>query len=393
MLCTMYMETKKSMILKIIIIGVIIGIILIIVMLHNLNNFPRPTGDYGVGVTSYHLVDAQRIEPNNPQASRELMLHIWYPTSSLIKTAQTPYDRDAVENALDFIHQQSGMPLWLLGGLKKTKTYAIKNAAISLNNAKYPMLILSHGAGPMIQQYTSLCEELASHGYIVVGINHSYMAPITRFPDGRVIKGLLNAKKKEGKEAARIWKKEQFEMAVQDIIFVLNSLPAMNTQSSWLLYNKFDLDHVGMCGHSAGGALALRMCMEDGRIKAGVALDSEIRGDKALLPFSTPFLEIIGEGSHLWAGQEGKESQVRLIQLSKMPNMRMSIVRFKEAGHGVFYDLPLLLHTTLATRIASHFIHVDVDASSSQARDISKKVNQRIVIFFDTYLKNKKLHG
>jgi dienelactone hydrolase len=334
----------------------------------------------------HHFIDMHRAESNNPHAHRELMLHIWHPTDNPTKITQTLYDQDALENTREFIHQQSGVPLWLLSGLNNTKTYAKPHEPISLHNAQYPVIIISHGAGPMIEHYTALCEELASNGYIVVGVNRPYMAPITRFPDGRIIKGLLNSKKKEGKEVAKIWKKEQAEVAVHDMEFVLNSLEQLNAQPSFPLYKKLDLDHIGICGHSAGGALAMRMCMEDARLKAGVALDSEIRDDKTM-PFSTPFLAMIGEKSHVWAGQEGKEAQEKLTQFSLEPNVRMSIIRFKNAGHGVFYDLPLLLHTTLATQIASHFIPVDVDTSSSQARDISKKVNEHIVNFFDTYLK------
>lgn len=376
------------MILEIIIIGVVVGIVFGVTMLRNRNNFPIPTRQYGVGTIYHHLIDTHRIESNNPNAHRELMLHLWYPTNMTIKTAETSYDQDALKNALEFIHQQSGIPFWLLSGLKKTKTYAKPNELISLNNEIYPVIIISHGAGPMIEHYTALCEELASHGYIVVGVNRPYMAPITRFPDNRIIKGLLNAKKKEGKEAAKIWKKEQAEVAIHDIDFVLNSIEKLNAQSSWPLYNKLDLDHIGICGHSAGGTLAMRMCMKDDRFKAGVALDSELRDNK-IMTFSTPFLAIIGEKSHLWIGQEGKKAKEKLIQLAQMSNKHMSIIRFKDAGHGVFYDLPLLLHTTLATQIASHIMHFDIDTSSSQARDIIKNVNHCIVNFFDTVLKDK----
>ena len=58
-------------------------------MFGNLNNFPAPTGCYGVGTTELHLIDTKRKEPNNPNSPRELMLHIWYPTN--IKTENFVY--------------------------------------------------------------------------------------------------------------------------------------------------------------------------------------------------------------------------------------------------------------------------------------------------------------
>lgn len=348
--------------------------------------FPAPTGRYGIGITEIHLIDAQRKEPNNPNMQRELMLHIWYPTDIKVEKPNTPYNADAIENFREFILGRSTIPAWLLSGLEKTKVYEQHNATLA-NGDLFPVIIVTHGSGPMIQQYTWLTQELASQGYIVVGINHPYMAAVTRFPDGRCIASLIPAKKKAGKEIIRAWKREQMEIAAHDVSFVLDNLAQLNAQPSSMFYKKLDLDHIGMVGHSGGGSLTMRMCLQDARIKAGVAFDCGLRGNLKMMPLQIPFLEIVGKKSRIWADAEGKIELEKLNQLCRASQGNMTIIELDNVGHGAFTDLPLLLHETLLGKLLSKFISVDVNASSAQARKMQTIAKKYTVDFFDKFLK------
>lgn len=350
--------------------------------------FPAPSGRYGVGITELHLIDPKRKEANNPNASRELMLHIWYPTSIKIEKPNSPYNADAIENFKEFILTQNAIPRWLLTRLQKTKIYEQHNAGLANGNL-FPVIILTHGSGPMIQQYTWLTQELASQGYIVIGINHPYMAAITRFPDGRCIRSLLPAKKKLGKEITRAWKREQFETAAHDISFVLDTIAQLNAQPSSMFYKKLDLDHIGMAGHSGGGALTMRMCLQDARIKAGIAFDSGLRGNLNALPLQTPFMEFIAKKSRIWADAEGKIEREKLNQLCATSHGNMKIIELENIGHGAFTDLPLLLHGTFFGKLFSKFITVDVDASATQALKMQNLAKKYTIDFFDKLLKDK----
>lgn len=368
-------------------IGFLITFTIIVIAFVNLNNFPAPTGRYGVGTTELHLIDTNRKEANNPNFPRELMLHIWYPTSIKTESPKILYNADAIENYKEFIQLQSTIPAWLLTGFQKTKIYARHNAVL-VNGDLFPVIIVSHGSGPMIQQYTWLTEELASQGYIVIGINHPYMAARTRFPDGRCINSLMTTKRKEGKEIARAWKQEQFETAAHDIAFVLNSISKFDTQSSWMFYKKLDLDHIGMAGHSSGGALTMYMCLKDARIKAGVAFDSGLRGNLNVVPLHTPFLEIVAKKSRIWADDEGKIESENLNRLCRA-SQNMTIIALDNIGHNAFTDLPLLLHETLLGQLLSKFIDVDLNASSVYSRKMQNITKKYTTDFFDKYLKNK----
>lgn len=350
--------------------------------------FPAPSGRYGVGTTEFHLIDSNRKEANNPNAPRELMLHIWYPTNIKIGNPNSPYNADAIENFKEFIFAQNTIPHWLLAGLQKTKIYEQHNAALANGNL-FPVIIVTHGSGPMIQQYTWITEDLASYGYIVVGINHPYMAAITRFPDGRCIRSLIPSKKKEGKEIARTWKREQFETLAHDITFVLDNLAEFNAQPSSMFYKKLDLDHIGMAGHSGGGSLTMRMSLQDSRIKAGIAFDSGLRGNLKMTPLQIPFLEIVGKKSRIWADAEGKIEREKLNQLCAASYGNMKIIELEDIGHGAFTDLPLLLHETLLGKLFSKFITVDVDASAAEARKMQNLAKKYTIGFFDKHLKDK----
>jgi predicted dienelactone hydrolase len=58
------------------------------------------------------------------------------------------------------------------------------NVHVSPEKSNYPVLIFSHGLTGFRNQNTFEVEELASHGYIIVGIDHTYDAAATIFTDG-----------------------------------------------------------------------------------------------------------------------------------------------------------------------------------------------------------------
>lgn len=357
-----------------------------IALYFNLQNFPKPTGQFGVGVTEYHLVDVTRQEPNHQEDYRELMVHIWYPSTNADKSNQTFIDRDALATSLTFVHKKTGIPLWLLQGLKSTKTYEKYAAPVNQDQKSFPIIMLSNASGTMAHHYAWLGQELASHGYIVVGINHPYMAGITRFPDGRVVKTLVHEKKQKDKTAANQWKQEYLNTATQDVSFVLDTLMQLNQDSSWLLYQKLALSHIGICGHSGAGSLAMRVSLHDNRIKAGVVLDSSTRGNESLEPLSVPFLILLADQSRVYKTTYAREALEQLAYKSKS----VTLTLIKGIGHGAFADLGLLLNQTLFTKIASHYVDVDLDASAGKVASVLPHIRKEILRFFDKNLKGPK---
>jgi pimeloyl-ACP methyl ester carboxylesterase len=123
------------------------------------------------------------------------------------------------------------------------------------------------------QLYTSQLEELASHGYVVAAVTHSYDGFLTVFPDGSYIAY-------DGKRWPQIPSVEgesnldQLEWHADDIRVVLDELS--RAPSTLPFSGRLDLAHVGAFGHSFGGIAAVHACQKDPRIKACLNQDGAV---------------------------------------------------------------------------------------------------------------------
>jgi predicted dienelactone hydrolase len=154
---------------------------------------PEPTGAYRVGTAIFHLTDTSRPDSlsKKPGQFRELMFQVWYPTDLTAKGKTAPYvPNPALLQALKD-EQHDGQDPAMLDSWKNVNTRAILNAPLSRKREKFPLLFFSHGLGEPRTNYTALSQDLASHGYIVVCIDHPY-GGITVLPDGRVISAAMD---------------------------------------------------------------------------------------------------------------------------------------------------------------------------------------------------------
>jgi len=75
-----------------------------------------------------------------------------------------------------------GLPSFMLDYLDKINTNVYRDAPII--DHTLPVLIFSHGYHSKANGYYSLLSEMASHGYIVFALNHTYESTGTTFLDG-----------------------------------------------------------------------------------------------------------------------------------------------------------------------------------------------------------------
>ena len=68
--------------------------------------------------------------------------------------------------------------------LGTVQTHAVENADLRSGPEKYPVLLIFHGLRFNVLGYSMLAEDLASHGYVVVGIDFPSIAFAVIFPDG-----------------------------------------------------------------------------------------------------------------------------------------------------------------------------------------------------------------
>lgn len=394
---------------KLLIFIAIFAILIPFFLFYPIAKFPAASGPYGVGQKQFHWVDTARKELNaqDPQhPNREIMAYVFYPTEKNDAAKTTPYDQDAMESSIEYLSSVGKLPTWLFSGLKSFKIHAQPNETLAKTLQPFPVVIFSHGGGPMVQQYSCLLEELTSQGFMVVAINHPYIAAITRYPDGRVIKSMYRDKNLEFKaleKAGKItkeealqmyitWKMQQLETNSQDIGFVITKIKELATHNDEL-WSHINVNKIGMLGHSFGGATTIRATRKDKRIKCGVNLEGGLHGEDIDNPFPTPFMIVLAEKSFLWNPNHPHFPKMdhdldALPRLAHFPGTNMKIVKIKDAGHNIFSDVSFQLNMTLFTRILSRYCDFSLGVPAGHATEIfHKDVMPTIVAFFDEQLK------
>lgn len=253
---------------------------------------PAPTGAFVVGRVTVHLTDTARTEPLAPEPRfRELMVDVWYPAEGVDGVA-APYLDSAVLAQLDNVrYYLRGATDALKDG--RVRTHAVQAAPFARALERAPILIFSHGGGEMRETYTAQLVDLASHGYVVAAITHTYDAAIAVFPDGRRVPYAAARWPKpttssiEGLPPGQEPSRDRLRWWADDIRFVLDQLIGARIEAPFA--GHLDAARVGAFGHSAGGQAAAHACQLDTRLRAclnqdGLAartpyfLDAEARG-------------------------------------------------------------------------------------------------------------------
>jgi hypothetical protein len=235
---------------------------------------PAPTGHRRVGTVSLHLVDPSRPDPWVPaEPTRQLVIQIWYPAAAVRGYPYAPWMTPGTARAYErAIHVPAGALDW-------PTTQAHLGAPASRREGARPVIIYSHGLGGERTEATALVEDLASHGYIVVTIDHIHDATVVELPDGHVETTAIPELTKDNELQVTT---KAIEARVTDTRFVLGRLAAINRGDNpdaehrplpHGLRGALDLTHIGMLGHSDGGATTGAVMHIDSRVSAGINLD------------------------------------------------------------------------------------------------------------------------
>ncbi|MCX5922695.1 MAG: dienelactone hydrolase family protein [Candidatus Dependentiae bacterium] len=354
---------------------------------------PEPTGFFNVGTTTYHWIDTKRKEMHADNAEhpyRELMVQVWYPAQqSTGKKAD--YMPPRVHNYIQDIVKKATATTWQGVGYitQNVATNSYKDVPIASENNTYPVIIFSHGFASINYVHTSFCEELASHGYIVIAPNHTYIADPVEFADGRII-GLADSFKtvQPGSQQFDKAMYNEIDVWIDDIKFILDELEKINNHDAKnILTHRLNVSAIGMVGHSFGGMTAHQVCSLDTRIKAGVDMDGALYGNlnrDVLIPFMYMYVEpqmLSKQELEMWHMQE--EDYVKFIQDMRANITKLSaslkgdayIIKFIQGDHMTFSDYLLLKHVSKPTML-----------NPLRGIEITRAL---LVDFFDKYLKGE----
>jgi dienelactone hydrolase len=328
-------------------------------------SLPEPTGNFNVGTVISDFTDVNRIEAFSKEEgkARKIAVQFWYPSD------------------------KTGSKL----------LYDISNAPISASQQNYPVLIFSHGAFGMRMSNASTFRELASHGYIVASIDHTYQAFYTAFADGEGIpvntEFLKDAMKVQtdnisSEESFKITQ-DWLKLRTADISLVIDHLKSGELGTSGeILKGHMDLTNIGLFGHSLGGAAAAQVGREREDVSAAIVIDGTMIGDIIALnsdnteiitdeSYSKPLMQMYGS---LFQKEEAKATSY-LPNINAFNNAMDASYSLwiKDSGHLNFTDLPRI----------SPFLSKMLGVGTIDSFECIKIVNAYSLAFFDQHIKGQ----
>jgi len=183
-----------------------------------------------------------------------------------------------------------------------------------------------------------LAEDLASHGYIVVGLDAPYRTGRVVFPDGRSIERRPenNPELYSGDAMFRLGEKLVDTWAA-DMRFVVDRLEQLD-QSDERFRGKLDLARLGAFGHSLGGAEALQFCHDDSRCKAVIDVDGLPWGSVVKEGFRQPVFFLFSDHSGDAADDESRAAVANFGSLFQHTQSGGGPLMIKGANHFMFSD-------------------------------------------------------
>ncbi|HYZ92288.1 MAG TPA: alpha/beta fold hydrolase [Actinomycetota bacterium] len=233
---------------------------------------PRPTGPFAVGRRSFGWIDRSRPELHTAATSdkRAVVGQIWFPAEQGSGEPAPYVERlSSISDGLANDGEIGAVAAW---GLRFVRDKALVNAAIAQKRAPYPVVILSPGNATNVSFYAAIAEELASNGYVVIGVDHPYQSAAVVLPDGTV--ATYDARDDAASPAkAEEGIRRKIDERTADLRFVLSEVARRG-----VFRKRLDLRRVAVVGHSNGGIAAAEVCRTDDRFQACMNIDGQQMG-------------------------------------------------------------------------------------------------------------------
>jgi dienelactone hydrolase len=261
----------------------------------------------------------------------------------------------------------------------------------------YPLIVFSHGSFGVRTSNESLYNELASHGYVVASIDHTYQCFVTTDVDGNktlIDKGYMQEINAQDAHFAKQQSYEYFKkwMGIRkgDISFVVDYiLKEVDKNDAGKVYKLVDKNKIGVMGHSLGGSAALGIGRSRHDVDAVIALESPFMDDiKGVVDnefvftdetYPVPVLNVYSDASwsHLSEWTQYEENYALLSD----KDATAFNAYIKGVGHLSLTDL------SITSPLLTRFLNQQKSEKSSE--DCLKTINKLSLEFFNCYLKGE----
>jgi len=341
---------------------------------------PTPSGPYQIGTSIFEMTDTSRQEIySGKDEPRRFMIQVWYPAEVKDADIRAPWMSNASIYA-PAIATYINLPSYFLNHLALVEIPAYIDAKVATSDGGFPVILFSHGWNGFNAQNTGQALELASHGYVVVGIQHTYGAVITVFPDGTIAPNNPKALPEDAEDpnyevVARVLVNEW----AGDMSFVMDQLSVWEKEAGNPFAEKLDLERVGVYGHSTGGGAAIQFCGVDSRCKAVLGMDPFMRPVSAEVienGVSQPSFFMFSQG---WADLTDSKNNQLFNQFYPNASDSRGAISIDGTKHYDFSDLPLL--SPIAPQLGLK--------GPLNGKVVIKIVNSYLLDFFEMTLNNK----
>ena len=321
----------------------------------------KPSGPYAVGRTTRMLTDTSRTNRYLIPTNSSFMITIWYPAAPAPGVLPVVYIDPQLAAPLAEPHVGSSGDD--ANRLAKFVAFSRANLPVALAGSPYPVVIYSHGYTFHRQESTEKLEELASHGFVAVALDH-IDCRTTVYPDGTAVRGIFTDTPTEAEIDTAVAGR------LSDDLFVLGALAQLNASDA-LLAGRLDLNQLGAMGWSLGNSDLGELAQTDTRFKGIVMLEGYLQGAPGLLD------ALLQQGLRLPVLGMYQED----LSLTPLLNQAVS-----NATQDTYFSL---VHVT------SHFAFKDLTESSLATDSVRRgaaAMRACTLSFFNKYLKGQDDH-
>lgn len=232
---------------------------------------PAPTGELAVGRATV-VVDGGPLAPGMPTGPREIPVVAWYPAAP--GTGSAAAYVPGYERIRDALVASGELDELVVSALASVRTHALDGAAPADVATRYPVVVLSPGNATNVAFYASLAEDLASHGYVVLGLDHPSQVAAAMLGDGSVVPYEdAMAGVTDPAEALQT----KIDARVADIAAMVGRIrgDAIGVPG---LDGRLDGTRIAVIGHSNGGLAAVEACRQDAGLVACANIDGQAAG-------------------------------------------------------------------------------------------------------------------
>jgi len=296
---------------------------------------PAVTGSYGVGTFTALWTDSARSDTTDQGARpRSVGIQVWYPASPSAANPLAAYASGVDTSASEYgrlMARVRGHAAWM------------PPFAVGLRRA--PVAVLSTGRSMAAYDYSAIAEDLASHGYVVVGVNSPHLSRFFTAEGGAVPPAPAPSLKvlQHFDEADEFFEPMIREVAA-DLRFVVRRLVLAN-RSDRTLAGHLDLGRLAMMGHSNGALAASRACAEDGHCRACLGIEGTQAREIRKNGVGKPYGLLISDQSL------GYDAENVYRELGSHVGTSYTVIIVNGAGHNSSTDLLLVRPTLFQYRL------------------------------------------